>query len=1327
MRLLLSVALFIFSALFVKPILAQDDILSESPSDDLSVITYNVEFKGFKTVTTPNGDKVLLPLVSYSYSDNNPAAPITIVRSENLVVPSPDAFDIVDVRVLKVKTFSGVSAPSPSLVKNDEIGSEDYIIDEEKYKSYKLDKWAELTYSGRTGNIHLAKLKFYPIRYNSEKQEFQIPQTIKITVKYKLPKNNNKNISIKNNYLINALNKNMAKAWADVDINKVQGGNFQNLDELSSGKWFKLSVNSEGIYKIDASMLSSRGATIKPEEVKTIKVFGNGGAPLSEAVEDALKNVMNEQEIIVRTKPNGELESIIFYAFGPSGWNLKNGKIKHYLNPFNQTISYLLTWGGSDGKRANPIVVDGQAANVPDSYTARVFFEEEMTNPFTEGTGRNWFGRSYFSTPFIENLNGLNRNGKVLFRTSVAHKSYDGSGTFVIQDNKKQILNLFLNRLTDRYEVASRNEAEVEISASNIASDNRMVLDYIYTCAAGASKGTAYFDFYEVHYPRELSPLNDEVSFVADLNLNGITEYKFNNFSTSEVLGFETSVSGSPKLLTNLSNTGSSFDFKTELSANRFKSFYISSKFKTPVIENVTLDNLRGKKENAQAIVLTHKSLLESANAFAKYRSEKSNMKVIVVTTEQIFNEFNAGSPDLAAIRDYLAYCYHNWDTKPEFLVIWGDGHYDYRNISVKTSNYVFPYESIDDDLDLSETQSYSSDDFYVWLDGHDNQPELSYGRITLENNDQGFRFLEKLKKYENESNKDAWRTNILLVADDGPTEKDDTDNATHTIDSEELSDILPNQLFQRKLYLVEYPTENIPNGRRKPKVAQELVNQLTTNGALIFNWYGHGNPRVLAHEQIFDREKTIPQLNNLDKLFFMTAATCDFSRYDKDGVRCGAELLVDSKIGGAIAVLGATRVVYAGENQALNEKFYKCLFTPIDNKGTLPTLGQAFNLTKQEFNNQNAMKYFILGDPTMKLLYPENNVSIDRINGLDIIADTIELKGLSSVKLEARVLKQDKTIDESFNGTALITLCDGDEDIEMRDENGAYFRFDKFGGILNKSMAQVKNGVINSEFIIPKDISFSDLMARLYVYANSDDNRSAKGFNDHIKVYGVDGTGIADIEPPSIAIFMDSRNFRPKDKVRQVPLLIVDLNDNSGINSTGLGIGHRIEAWIDNNTNSIDLTSDFQTSLENPKGGTCTKLMFGLSAGLHKIKVRAWDVYNNYNETETYFVIPEEGDNDIYSAVTIPNPFYNSCVINIEHNATPPINYSIDILNSAGQLIRKLEGTTNDLHTASIPWDGQDNEGNAIPIGSCYYNAKFIYGNSQEIQKSGLLGVKIK
>ena len=43
-------------------------------------------------------------------------------------------------------------------------------------------------------------------------------------------------------------------------------------------------------------------------------------------------------------------------------------------------------------------------------------------------------------------------------------------------------------------------------------------------------------------------------------------------------------------------------------------------------------------------------------------------------------NEFNYGIYNPKAIRDFLSYAYNNWKKSPRYVVLAGNGTYDYKN-----------------------------------------------------------------------------------------------------------------------------------------------------------------------------------------------------------------------------------------------------------------------------------------------------------------------------------------------------------------------------------------------------------------------------------------------------------------------------------------------------------------------------------------------------------------------------------------------------------------------------------------------------------------------
>ena len=80
------------------------------------------------------------------------------------------------------------------------------------------------------------------------------------------------------------------------------------------------------------------------------------------------------------------------------------------------------------------------------------------------------------------------------------------------------------------------------------------------------------------------------------------------------------------------------------------------------------------------------------------------------------------------------------------------------------------------------------------------------------------------------------------------------------------------------------------------------------------------------------------------------------------------------------------------------------------------------------------------------------------------------------------------------------------------------------------------------------------------------------QGFTERVWVGGTENVP-PDTTGPAIAIYLNSRSFRPGDAVSDDPILFVDLADSNGINTSVSGIGHRIEAWVNGGSQSRDLT----------------------------------------------------------------------------------------------------------------------------------------------------------
>ncbi len=1297
---------------------AKTEIIS-STANTLTIV-YTPELVSTNTITI-SGEEYIQPVFDEAGNILEQIGyPQLIATKKAIAVPSPTGYKIQNIEVGPIKSINGTIAPVHIL------GREDITsVDRRSYMNRSIEEWANIEYNGISRDKYTATLNIINAKYNPFSKSIEIPEYVKVTIHFDNQTINTKRKQDKNTLSNSFLNANVAKNWTVSDeqlffrndIEKQTKANkIQSDDDLSSGSWYKIRVSETGVYELTAEYLKGFGITISNNNVNTIKIFGNGGHELPENVDFAALNQMNQQNIIVKKNPDGSLKSIVFFAGGASGFEyakkseLFSGfKVLHYINHFSKNNNYLLTWGGVDGKRAVPeVALKGEIENDLNLFTRRQFFEEELISAYHGGAGKQFFGRTYFSDSFDQNLINLADEGNVNFRLSLAHSGAIGSsGQFSVTDNGKLLADNL--NLQSTYSEAYRNLFEFSIPIDEVPNKNKISLKLNYT-NTGQPNANGIFDYLEIHYPSKTIASNGEAYIFTEPLLSGLTKYNFTGFN-GDVYAFDVSDMGNPIQLE--SKTQGKFDLITELTVNQPKRFFLSSNLKKPVsIEKVEIKGLRNTKFNNDVIVITHSKLNESAKKFKEYREANSNLSVGISEVNDIYNEYNAGTMDITAIRDFIAQAMINWDVKPTYVVLWGDGHYDFREILTTQTNFVPPHLSEDEFKDFDAVKTICTDDFYARVVGNDKALDVAIGRITINSEQEGNGIVEKIKHYENNSSIDNWRNKITLVADDGfsGTESTKGDGSLFVDQSEDFSsNRVPSFMEQRKIYSVEYESQYTAAGIRKPTANAAILKSVNEEGALLLNWYGHGNPQVWSHEGILDRDVSIRQMVNYDKLFFLTAATCDFAKYDNYESQSGAELMLLNEYGGAIGVFGSSRVVYASQNHYLNRALYSNLFTR-DENGDYLTLGEVIYNLKQTFNSDNDEKYFLLGDPTLRLLIPHYDVVFESIDDIELNDSiTISVKGLQKVKIKGYVSipMSDSKVAADFNGQIKLKVMDGNQEIEITDNRNRLYEFQKQGGTLSNANFAVTNGHFEAEFILPKDISFSENMGKVFSFAYSDDHRFATGSYNKLIIDGLSTTSITDTKGPEIKIMLDSRKFNAGDIVRNEPLLIVDLSDESGINSTGIGVGHKIEAWIDNDEQSIDLTSEYETSFDDYRKGTATKNLLGLEPGAHFVKLRAWDIYNNYSISETYFNIGQNGEVVLNDVLAYPTPFENNTKIRFKHNLNPPVDVTLDIYDSKGMKVNTIVKKILTAYEGEIDWEGIDVFGSPVSIGAYYFRLK--------------------
>ncbi|HSQ76775.1 MAG TPA: FlgD immunoglobulin-like domain containing protein, partial [Bacteroidota bacterium] len=337
----------------------------------------------------------------------------------------------------------------------------------------------------------------------------------------------------------------------------------------------------------------------------------------------------------------------------------------------------------------------------------------------------------------------------------------------------------------------------------------------------------------------------------------------------------------------------------------------------------------------------------------------------------------------------------------------------------------------------------------------------------------------------------------------------------------------------------------------------------------------------------------------------------------------------------------------------------------------------------------------------------------IDSINGerVDSVGgaprqQAITLTALSRVTISGSVRDASNQTDTGYNGVLKLRVNDVSRQQLIVDfYPGRSWSYASTGGTIYRGENSVVNGKFRATFVVPKDISYADTTGRGRIVGYfSDGSSDGAGYTGLMRIGGTDSSVVNDGEGPTMRIYLDSRSFRPGDVVGQQPTLIVDMRDSSGVNTSTAGIGHRIEAWINNSVQSKDLTEYYASTRDDFREGAVQYPLTGLQAGRNTVRVRAWDSYNNSSMTETYFEVVSSDRLSISDVFNYPNPFSGETLFTFRQNLSAPLDVQVKVYTLAGRLIQSLETIASGEPMVRVPWDGRDRDGDLLANGVYLY-----------------------
>lgn len=983
---------------------------------------------------------------------------------------------------------------------------------------------------------------------------------------------------------------------------------------LASGRWYKIAITEDGMYRLTRSALQSMG--FNPDNVH---LYGYGGHRLPEDWSNPEEMFDDLQEIPLY---KADANTWLFWGNGLVHWE-GNTRIR---NTYARQAYYFLTEGDANRQIAEEASSTATVRNNYTTFTSHTLYEPEEYCYFR--VGRN----------LLEAANYAENN----------QHTYTLTTPNAVSNQKLEVVFTAASTAKTNVSTTVNGSSMGSISIGTIA-------DFIYGVegrrtydVSSASKGDtwqvkltstighdAHLDYLAMHYTRQLKTTNGFVAFTQ----TGTGTSRF-TISDAGVKVMRIGTSDAPATLIRGVSEAGKYSVVVDNAKANYVAFNPSYAFPEPVkIGEVGNQNLHAiRKADMVIIVPANGILYEQAERLAQAHRDYDGMTVVVCDAQMVYNEFSSGTPDATAYRRLMKMLYDRAETPaeaPRYLLLMGDCAWDNRMLSSSWAkknpdDYLLCFGS---ENSFSDTKSYVMEDYFGLLDDGEGatltneKTDLGVGRFPVTSVTEAKVMVDKSIAYMSGSNEGAWKNVVMFLGDDG-------DKNEHLIYANEVAeDVIARnpEVEVRKLMWDAYPRISTLAYNSYPDV-KAIINRQMKEGALVMNYTGHAATYCLSHEFVLQLSD-FASFDSKNLPLWVTAA-CDVMPFDGQVDNIG-ETAVLNKNGGALAFFGTTRTVYAYSNLQLNKQFMKYLFAT-DNTGRRNSIGDAIRLAKQQMvsieggNRENKLNYALLGDPALFMGAPTNRVVLDAINGEPATAADLRMSAGMRVKLTGHVESAGGDELTGFNGVLSARVYDSEEIVTCRNNDGKApeaFTFADRTLVLYNGQDSVKAGRFELEFVVPIDIHYSDEEGRIVFYAfNNEHTATANGYFENFIVGGVSPDAGDDTTGPHIYLYLNHDEFANGEKVNASPYFVANLSDDSGINYSGSGIGHDILLTIDNDPSMTYVLNDYYVGeFGDFTSGTVTFEIPALESGLHKLTLRAWDVLGNTSTSTLDFVVDAE------------------------------------------------------------------------------------------------------
>jgi hypothetical protein len=713
-------------------------------------------------------------------------------------------------------------------------------------------------------------------------------------------------------------------------------------------RYYKFSIVEDGVYRITFNDLANAGIPISGIDPQNIQLFA-----ASEEVpiyisggDDGFFNSTDFIEFIGK-KNDGSRETELY--------DTPNDQPNPYYSLYNDTISYFLSWNNSGG---NARFNENELSNINNFESVDYVWKRSRrvySNSYYQGQldalgisspfytrGEGWmssrFGFPQGSTSLTTPLStsgvyqeaGAPNAEVTSVSAGVSNAQTNSGANHFLQirygsSNTLAVNFQFLGYEVPRFDFTIPNDqiGEQVTSIRHEVSNNLGVLSDYQAVAS-----------VEIAYPHILD-LGESGDFEFTYRLNttqSSTRFDFSNIAGTNPRIYTSSFS--PQRAT-MQGSGQTFStlLQNSFGDDEYSCYLVTDETVKsigaiePVANNGFFTNFGQASVDSAFIIVTHESLLETAQQYSSYRQQRFN--TVLAEVQELYDQFGGGvNKSAIALRNFSNYLLNVWPSQPQYLLLIGKSVRTVdefgapgsrRNLNSYARNLVptFGYPSADNLITAGLGNTIL-------------EPAIRTGRISANNQEELQWYLDKLQTFESQPHAE-WMKNVLHFG--GGRDSQEQNRFASYLSGYEQT--IEDSAFGGNVHTF-LKTSSIPIEINLSEEVEELINE----GTSMMTFFGH------ASSDGFDQ--TIDDPNNYQwngRYPFLLGNGCYTGDFHGPGSGSTAEDYTILQNKGVIGFLSSTEEGFEASLNDYSRRFYR--FLSIDNYGG--TIGDHIRKTVRE------------------------------------------------------------------------------------------------------------------------------------------------------------------------------------------------------------------------------------------------------------------------------------------------------------------------------------------------------------------------------------------